>query len=340
MGGLLSSSSSRETVAVSAQCLREDIPYFLEALSDVAILTKYHGNSLLGRLISDYELHDDVLPLAQLEYDAFQTSPVALALESIHTLAFHRGLGYNLLVSPTSPVHAHDIAEYAAKAYAKANLVLVASGANIEDLTPQIEEFWKDLPAGTALTSPASKYVGGETRIPHRSSQNVFAVAFPGSALYGSNASSEHVVLAHLLGGPSPIKWSTGHSALAKVAKGVSSDVNVLATNISYSDAGLFTILVTGTAADVTKAAAASLKVLRDIAKGSTVKPEDIKRAIASARYATYAATEARLSGLEPIGQSILDTGKVVDLETVVSGFDKVTPEKLKQVRRYHMVLT
>jgi ubiquinol-cytochrome c reductase core subunit 2 len=41
LGGLLSSSSSRETVAVSAQCLREDIPYFIEALGDVALLTKY-----------------------------------------------------------------------------------------------------------------------------------------------------------------------------------------------------------------------------------------------------------------------------------------------------------
>jgi ubiquinol-cytochrome c reductase core subunit 2 len=43
LGGLLSSSSSRENVAVSAQCLREDIPYFLEALADVALLTNYAG---------------------------------------------------------------------------------------------------------------------------------------------------------------------------------------------------------------------------------------------------------------------------------------------------------
>jgi ubiquinol-cytochrome c reductase core subunit 2 len=284
-------------------------------------------------LISDYELHDDVLPLAQLEYDAFQTSPVALALESLHSLAFHRGLGYNLLASPTSPVHIEEIAEYAQKAYSKANLVIVASGANSDELTPHIQEFWKDLPTGSSLSSPASKYFGGESRLSHRSSQNVFAIGFPGSALYGNNASPENLVLAHLLGGPSPVKWATGHSEFAKLANSVSNDVNLLATNIGYSDAGLFTILITGSAGDVTKAAAGSLKILRQIAKGShAVKPEDIKRAIASARYATYAATEARLSGLEPIGQSVLDTGKVVDLDSVVSAFDKVTPDKIKQV--------
>jgi ubiquinol-cytochrome c reductase core subunit 2 len=268
-----------------------------------------------------------------LEYDAFQTNPVALALDSIHSTAFHRGLGSSLLASPTSPVHTHDVIEYAKKAYTKANLILVASGANTDELKPQIEEFWKDLPAGQALTSPASKFSGGESRLPHRSSQNVFVVAFPGSSLYGSNASPEQVVLAHLLGGPSPVKWASGHSALAKIAGGISKNVNLLATNIAYSDAGLFTILATGSAGDVSKAASASIKLLRDIAKGGqTIKPEDVKRAIASARYATYAATEARLSGLEPIGQAILDTGKVVALDTVVSAFDKVTADSLKKV--------
>lgn len=189
------------------------------------------------------------------------------------------------------------------------------------------------MPTGSALTSPASKYHGGESRLAHRSSQNVIAIAFPGSALYGSNASPEHIVLAHLLGGPSPIKWSTGHSPLAKLGAGINNNVNLLATNISYSDAGLFTILATGSSTDVSKAASGGLKLLRDIAKGTHVlKPEDVKRAIASARYATYAATEARLSGLEPIGQSVLDTGKVIDLDSLVTSFDKITPEKLKQV--------
>jgi ubiquinol-cytochrome c reductase core subunit 2 len=267
-----------------------------------------------------------------LEYDAFQTNPVAIALDAVHSSAFHRGLGSSVLVSPTAPVHNHEVIEYARKAYTKANLVLVASGATAEELKPQIEEFWKDLPTGQALTSPASKFHSGESRISHRSSQNVYAIAFPGSALYGSNASPEQVVLAHLLGGPSPIKWATGHSAFAKVAAGISSNVNLLATNISYSDAGLFTILTTGSAGDVSKAASASIKLLRDIAKGSAIKQEDVKRAIASARYATYAATETRLSGLEPIGQAILDTGKLVELDTVVSAFDKVTPDTLKKV--------
>jgi len=94
----------------------------------------------------------------------------------------------------------------------------------------------------------------------------------------------------------------------------------------------LFTILVTGSASEVSKAASGAVKLLRDISKGgNAIKPEDLKRAIAAARYATYAATEARLSGLESIGQAVLNTGKVADVDSVVSTFDKVTPEKLKQ---------
>ena len=252
----------------------------------------------------------------------------------MHSAAFHRGLGSSLLASPTIPIRNSQVIEYAKQAYSKANLVIVASGAGAEELKPHIEQFWKDLPAGQALTSPASKFTGGESRISHRSSQNVFAISFPGSALYGSGASPELVVLSHLLGGVSPVKWSTGHSAFAKLAAGISQNVNLYATNIAYSDAGLFTVLATGSAADVSKAASAAVNLLRDISKGgNALKAEDIKRATASARYATYAATEARLSGLEPIGQSVLDTGKVVELDTVVSAFEKVTSDKLKQVR-------
>jgi ubiquinol-cytochrome c reductase core subunit 2 len=136
-----------------------------------------------------------------------------------------------------------------------------------------------------------------------------------------------------LLGGSSHIKWSTGHSVLARLGSGISRNVNLLAVNIPYSDAGLFAILIGGSASDVSKTASATLKLLREIASGShVIKPEDAKRAIASARYSTYAAAEARLSGLEPIGQSILDSGKPIDLDSIVSSFDKVTPDKLKQV--------
>ena len=267
-----------------------------------------------------------------MEYDAFQTSPVSLALDSLHTSAFHRGLGASVLVSPATEIHATEVESYAAKAYTRSNLVIVASGASADDLKPQIEEFWKDLPVGESLKTSPSKYVGGESRIPHRLSQNVFAMGFPGGSLYGSNVGPEYIVLSHLLGGPSNIKWSTGHSALAKLSSAISPSVSTLATNLPYSDAGLFAILIAGSAADVAKMATATIKLLRDIAKGSyAIKPEEVKRAIASARYSTYATAEARLSGLEPIGQAVLDTGKLLDLNPLVSLFDKVTPEKLKQ---------
>jgi ubiquinol-cytochrome c reductase core subunit 2 len=272
-----------------------------------------------------------------LEYDAFQTSPVSLALDSLHTSAFHRGLGTSILISPTTPIHADQVEAYAKKVYTKANLVIVASGTSADHLKPQIAEFWKNLPSGEALKAAPTKYSGGENRIPHNSSQNIFAIGFPGASLY---AGPEYIVLSHLLGGPSNIKWSVGHSALAKLAAGISSNVSTLATSLSYSDAGLFTVLIAGSPSDVSKTAAATVKLLRDIAKGShAIKPEEVKRAVASARYTTFAAAEARLSGLEPIGQSVLDNGKPIDLNTFVSHIAKVTPEKLKEVLHFFTTL-
>ena len=282
-------------------------------------------------LILDHEFHDSILPLAQLEYDALQTSSVSLAMDAIHNTAFHRGLGSNILAAPFTPVHVHDLQSYARNVYTKSNLVLVASGAGITDLP--VEEFWNDLPAGKALTSPPTKYSGGESRIAHSSNENVIAISWPGSALYGSNSSPELLVLAHYLGGFARIPWSRGQSAFSKVATSLSRGTALIATNISYSDAGLFTMLAVGRTGSMPKVASAALKLIKDIASGSfTIKPEEVKRAIASARYIRYYTSEARLSNLEPIGQAVLDTGSVPDLDAVVAEYDKVTPEKIKQV--------
>lgn len=330
----MSSGSARETISVSANCLREDIPYFLEALADIALHTTYTGTSIrlvTQILIADYEFHDDILPLAQLEYDALQTSSVSLALDAIHNNAFHRGLGTNILASPFTPIHAHDIQSYARDVYTKSNLVLVASGAGINDLP--VEEFWGNLPTGKPLTSPPTKYHGGEARIPHSAKENVIAVSWPGSALYGPYSSPELHVLSHYLGGFARMPWSRGQSAFSKMATSISRGTALIATNIPYSDAGLFTIISVGSTSSMPKVASAALKLVKDVASGTvTIKPEELKRAVASARYITYYTSEARLSNLEPIGQAVLDTGSVVDLGAVVAGYDKVTPEKIKQV--------
>lgn len=269
-----------------------------------------------------------------MEYDHFQTDPISLALDSLHNSAFHRGLGYSILATPTYPIHAHQVQEYALSAYSKANAVLVASGASVDELKPQLEEFWKGIPDGEPLKSSPTKYFGGEARIPHRSETNVYGIAFPGSAAYGPNVAPEYVVLSHFLGGISPVKWSVGHSAFAKLSSGISqTSLQLVCTNIAYSDAGLFAMLALGSPDKVKDAATSAVKLLRDIAKGShVVKPEELKRAIASAKFVAFADTESRLTGLESIGQSVLDTEKVVDVAAVAAGLEKVTADKIKQV--------
>jgi ubiquinol-cytochrome c reductase core subunit 2 len=282
----------------------------------------------------EHEFHDQVLPRVQLDYDAVQTAPPTLALQALHATAFHRGLGSPILASPTTPINVHQIAEYSTLAYTKSNVAIVASGATAQELAPQIQEFWKDMPVGQPLNTPAVKFHGGETRISHKTNgHNVYALAFPGSALYGPSSSPEQIVLAHYLGGFPRMKWGTGHTALAKVNASLEDGTKLLATNIGYSDTGLFVLMAVGTPFKVAEGITQGLKSLRNIAKGTTpIKDEELKRAIASARYMTYASSEARLSGLEPIGQAVLDTGKVPTTDSVVSSYDNVTADKLKQV--------
>ncbi|CCG80565.1 Cytochrome b-c1 complex subunit 2,mitochondrial [Taphrina deformans PYCC 5710] len=321
IGANLSSQVTREHIILNAQFLREDLPYFTDLLGEVLSKTKYNH----------YTLPEQVAPLCKLEYKSMMNSPPAIAADAVHNLAFRRGLGNTILAENETDMNYKIVKDYAAKSYVKQNIAIVATGADAAELDELVAKHFKDIPSGTAAQAPATKYFGGEIRVPFRSNVGHFVVGFPGGAA-SPHTPAEFTVLGNLLGGMSSIKWSVGNSILGQTAAGLNPASKAIANHGAYSDAGLFTIYVMGPTATVGSTAKAALDALKQVSQ--EVKPEDLKRAIAQSRFNAYAAAEERTMSAEAIGRSILLSGKSIDVEAIVKDLEKVSAETLKKAAK------
>jgi hypothetical protein len=262
-------------------------------------------------------------------------SPLSLAVNSVHGVAFHRGLGEPLYPTSSVPqlgyLDAEDIAKFSEKAYTKENIAVVANGASHSEFSKWVGEFFQDTPSGSKLSGPASKYYGGEERIAHGSG-NVLIIGFEGSSSFtaGSTYKPEIAVLAALLGGQSTIKWSPGFSLLARAADSFSG-VNISTQHAGYSDAGLLYITFTGNAAQIAKASKEAVETLKKIAAGD-VAEEDIKKATALAKFKALEAGQQTQPGLEATGNGLIEGGKPFQIDEIGSSISQVSADKVKAV--------
>ncbi|KAL1873070.1 hypothetical protein VTK73DRAFT_1167 [Phialemonium thermophilum] len=321
LGGQLKAYHTREALVLQAEFLRQDLPYFTELLAEVISQTKY----------TTYEYHEEVSRVISLKQN--KLSALSLALDSAHTSAFHTGLGSPLYPGGTTPigvyVNENSVANYAQAAYTKSNIAVVADGATQAGLAKWVEPFFKSVPSSSsgslALNTTPAKYRGGEQRTSFVG-PSAYVIAFPGAS--ASESKPEIAVLAALLGGESGISWSTGFTLLAKAAA-TAPHARAHASNLAYSDAGLFTIQITGPATSVKKVAEEAVQGLKAVASGSVSK-EDLTKAIAKARFDILSSSELSGNGIVSAGTNLVQGGKTPQVAETVKALESVTAEKLK----------
>lgn len=261
------------------------------------------------------------------EVESLHKTASALALDAVHSVAFHKGLGSPSVAMTNKYLNNITIPSYASKVYTKGNIAVIASGAPQAALGKWINEFLSDVPAGNGPSTTPAKYYGGENRV-YSSFGNALTIAFPGSA-GAPHFKAEYTVLAYLLGGESTIKWNPGSSALSQAVASIP-NVSAVAKHIAYTDAGLLYITVTGVAGSLTEAGSSVVKAINSL---SNVNAEDVKKAIAQAKFDVLAAAEDRFIGLEAVGQSVIASGKPPQVESTVKGLEGVTLDAVKNVR-------
>jgi ubiquinol-cytochrome c reductase core subunit 2 len=90
-------------------------------------------------MITAHELNEEVLRVIKLNQKKLLGSPVDLAVNSAHGVAFHHGLGTPLHPTSSTPVTKYlseeSVKTFSSAAYAKSNIAVVANGASHTDLS-------------------------------------------------------------------------------------------------------------------------------------------------------------------------------------------------------------
>ncbi|KAB5593745.1 Ubiquinol-cytochrome C reductase complex core protein [Ceratobasidium theobromae] len=302
-GGLLSSTLSREHLAITADFLRGDEPLFVELLSSVVTSPKF----------LPHELNEAVLPSTATESTIALGDPGIYALELAHAVAFRStGLGSSLFVDHP-PSNALDaVKAFAASAFTKSNIAVIGTGIDHAKLSKLVEKHLSGLaPSASSTKAGSSQYFGGETRVGAHGHGHA---AFIGFGAPGGVSPDLAVLHAHLDATPA-LKWTHGLSPLA----GTSAEPVYL----EYSDAALFGVLVKGETADqVGKNAKAAVAALKKAAAG--LSKEDATRAIAKAKFAAAASVEGRQGLAASVAPEVFG-GPKADLQSVHAALGKVS---------------
>ena len=287
-----------------------------------------------------HELHEQVIPNMGLSRKSLLAHTDEFAINSAHGVAFHRGLGNPLHPSSSLPMTKYldqgRLQFYSRAAYSKSNFAIVANGANHQELTKWVGEFFTEVERSPPKELPipgttSTKYYGGEERIAHNSG-NSMVIAFPGSgSITGGSYNPESQVLAALLGGQSNIKWAPGFSLLSKATEAFP-QVHTRTDHHTYSDAGLLAISLSGkNAYQVRKASEEVVKALKNLGAGN-VSTEDIKKATANAKFKALESGQNISTGVELTGAGLVQGGTAFQIDQLAKAIDGVSEDQIKKV--------
>jgi ubiquinol-cytochrome c reductase core subunit 2 len=285
---------------------------------------------------ADHVYNEEVLEMIDLNHRKFLASPTRMAVNSVHSLAFHRGLGNPTasasLVPYTQYLNPSVIEGYSKTAYAKPNFAVVANGADHGEFSNWMGQFFNDVPEKPLeqlASTEQTKYYGGEERIAHAGG-NAMVIGFPGSSSFtGKFYKPEIAVLGSLLGGDAAVKWSSGFTILGQAK--ASQYTKAHTTSAIYSDAGLLYTTITGTAQNVAATATAAVEAIKKIANGEISK-EAIQKAKAAAKFKELEHGENIEAGLELTGSGLIHGSKPYQIDEVAKAIDGVTEETVKKV--------
>lgn len=235
-----------------------------------------------------HEYTEYVLPVVRDEAAAASQSPSTIAVEAAHALAFRTGLGASLFAGSHTPVSLESVKSFAKEVFTSGNVAVVGTGIDSTRLAELVDKVLADaaLPTSSPVTAAPSKYFGGSTRIDlHEGPQTVFIG-------FGTTIPSPvfSVLSAHIAPSQS-LKWPSAPRSPATVTP----------VHLPYSDAVLTGVLVQGDdAKSVTEAAKAVVAKLK-----SPLSTDELKIAVARAKFGTATAVEGREGLVEAIGGKV-----------------------------------
>lgn len=258
LGGTFSTNVTRDAIILNTSFLRQDLPYYVEALGNVIANTSYRP----------HELPEIVLPVAKAEYEAAFKSNSFNAVENLHQISFRRGLGQPLYYDGTTPVSVEEVKQFASQVYTSGNVSIIASGVIQEDLAKFVgESAFSQLPSGTTAAPATELFEGKEARI-RAAGESVAVIGVP---VKKADFAKYETLAAYL-----------GTSVLPGAASPLSKIAGADSKLYKYQDAGLFVVSVSNADAGVVASGIKAAKKLLE-----NVTSSQLSGAVKSAQLST-----------------------------------------------------
>ncbi|XP_023936742.2 cytochrome b-c1 complex subunit 2, mitochondrial [Bicyclus anynana] len=245
--------------SVSASGDREFIYYTLEATQDnLPVAIDYLNNIVSNQEFRPWELADNV---PRLKFDLAAIPPQVRAVDLLHKAAYRRGLGNSLFIAPKriGTISSESLQHFASTSVTQGRCAVVIVGGN-QDRAAMVAQNLQIATGGDGQ-SAASPYFGGELRKEMGGDLAHVAIAVQGAPA-GSPQSLALAVAAKALGNGPVIKWGSDNTPLAKAIGNVG-PFAAAGFNVSYSDNGLFGVVLSVAKDEANAAVKAAAKLLK-----------------------------------------------------------------------------
>lgn len=307
----------------SASGDREFIYYTIEATQDHLQQAIEHLNNLVSNQeFRPWELSDNI---PRLRYDLAALPPQIRAVDLLHKAAYRRGLGNSLFISPKKigKISSESLQHFASSTLTPGRCAVTVIGNSQENATLVAQAL--QLPTSSEAQSDASKYYGGELRKEMGGDLAHVALAVQGAPA-GSPQSLALAVAAKALGNGPVTKWGADNTPLAK-AIGNIGPFAAAGFNVSYSDTGLFGVVLSVPKDEAT----AAVKAAGNLLKNANLSADAIKAGKNQLKLQVLSEAENGTSLAESIATQGLYTGAVKSPAEVAKDIDQLSNSDISQ---------
>ncbi|XP_026762408.2 cytochrome b-c1 complex subunit 2, mitochondrial isoform X1 [Galleria mellonella] len=313
IGATVSASGDREFVYYTLEATQDNLPEALE----------YLNNIVSNQEFRPWEL-SDITPRQRYEIAALP--PQVRAIDLLHKAAYRRGLGNSLFISPKriGKVSSESLQHYASTTLTPGRCAVAVIGDSQDKATLVAQKL--QLPTSGDAQGEASTYYGGELRKEIGGDLAHLAIAVQGAPA-GSPQSLALAVAAKALGNGPVTKWGADNSPLAK-AVGNIGPFAAAGFNVSYSDTGLFGVVLSVPKDEANVATKAVVKLI----KSPTLSAEAIQAGKNQLKLQILSEAETGTSLAESIAAQGLYTGNVKSPADLAKDVDNISNSDVSQV--------
>lgn len=247
----------------------------------------------------------------------------------MHKAAFRHGLGNSLYSAKYNlgNISSETLQHYVASNFLSGRAAVVGLGVDHSALVKYAQGL--SLESGEGTTTP-SPYFGGEIRSDKGGDFAFVAIAGPGASLKNEKEHIAVSILQKALGGGPKVKWgSVDNGALSKVIGGEGDGNFALNSfNASYSDAGIFGVLIAAPEASAGKIVQAAVKLL----KSGNLTDADVNRGKSQLKAALLIKNESGSNAIDFIGSQAAIVGCAKTPCQVAAEIDEVSTADVNAV--------